>query len=369
MKKKILHVSAGGLGHGGVSAVIFSIVESLHTQFDFGCVVYARERERDSYFTEFGRIHRISCYPTKGKRNYFELITRPHKLYWGIRKICREQKYDVIHCHNQRDEWICLLAAKHAGVPVRIAHAHNPNSTKKKSFIEKVYKSLSPKMMEKTATINLGCSKAACEEFYCHDRFTVVPNAIDLEKYSLPTSRENNAMNFIHVGRYTYQKNQDFVLETFAEICKISPEARLYLVGFGEASEVERLKALIHELGISDQVEMVPGDVADIPSYYARSRYMIFPSRFEGFGIVLIEAQAMGIECYASEAIPTEADVGLLHFMDLSDGPRAWAERIVADIKNGTGLSLDTEKLSQYSNESISKRYAAIYNGEPESVQ
>ena len=366
MKKKVLHVSAGGLGYGGVSAVIFSIVEALYEQFDFGCVVYSRERERDAYFEKFGDIYRLNCYPRNGKRDYLELLTRPFKLYFGIRKICKEQGYDVIHCHNQRDEWICLLAAKHAGVPIRIAHSHNTNSPKKKSFIEKFYRDLSPKMIKKTATVNIGCSKCACEDFFLHDRYIVVPNAVDMNKYSYDKRCKTKQIHFIHVGRYTYQKNQEFVLETFAEICKTFKDAHLYLVGFGEPFEVQRLTMLIKTLGIDQNVEMVSGDTADISQYYAKSNYMIFPSRFEGFGIVLVEAQAMGIHCYVSENIQQEADVGLLTFLELSEGPKKWSEHIIADIQNGTRKSLDFEKLFQYSNEIIYKRYADIYNAEAE---
>lgn len=363
MKKKVLHVSAGGLGHGGVSTVIFGIVEELYNDFDFSCVVFGRVRERDAYFEKFGKTYRLNCYPKQGKRDYLELLTRPFRLYFGIRRICKENKPDVIHCHNHRDEWICLLAAKHAGVQTRIAHSHNTNSPKKKTRLEKIYKSLSPSMMKKTATVNIGCSKAACKDFFCHDNFSVVPNAVDLEKYSGEKCYAHDRMQFIHVGRYTYQKNQEFVLETFAEVCKVFPEAHLFLVGFGEPAEIERLTTLIKKLNIEQNVEMVPGDKVSVPDYYAKSDYMIFPSRFEGFGIVLIEAQAMGIHCYVSENIQEEADVGLLTFLQLKDGPRKWAECIVSDIQNGSNKSLDSEKLSQYSNAAICRRYADIYNG------
>ncbi len=366
MKKKVLHVSAGGLNPGGVGSVVFLIVESLSSDFEFDCVVFNRVSDREEDFKKYGKLHRIKCYPKKGKRDYLELLTRPFKLYFGIRKICKEQGYDVIHCHNQRDEWICLLAAKHAGVPIRIAHSHVANSSKKKSFVEKFYKDLSPKMLKKTATVNIGCSKCACEDFFLHDRYVVVPNAVDLNKYAYEKRCKIKQMHFIHVGRYTYSKNQEFVIETFAEICKTFKDAHLYLVGYGEPFEVQRLAMLIDTLGVQQNVEMVPGDTADISQYYAKSNYMIFPSRFEGFGIVLIEAQAMGIDCYVSENIQQEADVGLLTFLQLSDGPKKWAERIVDDIQNGTRKSLDFEKLSIYSNEVISKRYAAIYSDEAE---
>lgn len=365
--KRVLHISSGGLTPGGVGSVIFSIVESLHEEVSFDCVVFNRIGQREEEFKAYGELHRIHCYPKKGKRDYLELLLRPLKLYFGMRRICKSRQYDVIHCHNQHDAWPCLLAAKHAGVPVRISHAHVGIDGRKRSPIEAKLKKNAIRLLNKYATLRVACSAEAGRLLFGDNEFVLIPNCVDLSKYTRKGDVPED-MAFVHVGRYTYSKNQEFVLESFAEICKDFPEAHLYLIGYGEAFEVDRLKGIIEKLGIEDRVEMVPGDVADIPSYYERSRYMIFPSRFEGFGIVLIEAQAMNIECYASEVIPKEADVGLLHFMDLSDGPRAWAERIVADIKNGTGLTLDEERLSQYSNETISKRYAAIYNGESESV-
>lgn len=363
MKKKVLHVSAGGLNHGGVGTVIFAIVESLHEQFDFSCVVFSRKSAPEQKFEKYGKLYRINCYPRKGKRNYMELITRPFKLYFGIRKICRSEQFDVIHCHNQRDEWICLLAAKHEHVPIRIAHSHNPNSSRKVSAIEKVYKNISPIMLNRVANVKVGCSKVACEQFYNSEQFTVVPNSIDLSGFSIEKRVMHSGVNFVHVGRFTYQKNQEFVIETFSEICKQLSDAHLFLVGYGEKDETERLRKLIAELGISDHVEMVPGDKVNIVDYYAKSDYMIFPSRYEGFGIVLIEAQAMGVYCYGSENIQPEADVGMLSYMRLSDGPQKWANKIVADVKNGEKGVYNQAKLMQYSNAAISDRYAEIYNG------
>lgn len=364
MKRKVLHVSAGGLNRGGVGTVIFSIVYSLQNDFDFDCVVFSKKSPEEQNFEKYGQLHRINCYPKKGKRDYLELIMRPLKLYFGVRKICRLKSFDAIHCHNQNDEWICMLAAKHENVPIRIAHSHVTNSPKKRSIIEKAYKGLSRYMLGCVTNVSIGCSRLACEQFYSHKNYVVVPNSIDLDRYSMPVSKSKQKHQFVHVGRYTYAKNQEYLLETFAEICKSLNDAHLFLIGYGEDFEVKKLADLIEKLGIRNNVDMIPGDKVDITSYYAQAEYMIFPSIFEGFGIVLIEAQAMGIKCYVSENIQEEADVGLLTFLHLSDGPKKWAEKIVSDIKNNREQTLDTEKLLQYSNESISKKYAAIYNGE-----
>lgn len=363
MKKKVLLVSAGGLGHGGVSSVLLSIVQSLHKQFDFSCVVFSRKLEREEQFEQYGKLYRINCYSKIGKRDYFEALIRPFKLYFGIKRLCRKEKFDIIHCHNHHEQRICLLAAKHAGVPVRIAHSHCTNSPKKTSWIARKHRSFAKYIIKKNATKLIGCSEQACQQFFLSDDFTVVHNSVDLDRFSVSKRIEHNGINFIHVGRFSYPKNQDFVLNTFAEVCKSIDNAKLFLVGFGTEAEVERLKSLIVSLGIEDSVEMVAGDKEDVVEYYKKSDYMIFPSRFEGFGIVLVEAQAMGIQCYVSENIQPEVNVGLLQFLNLSDGPKKWAECIVSDIQNGRKGCCDMSKLLQYSDEVISSQYADLYNG------
>lgn len=361
MSRKIIHVSAGGLNHGGVATVIFSITRSLHSKFDFGCVVFNKESIQENIFEEYGKLYKITCYPKKGKRDYFELLTRPFKLYFGIRNICKKEHFDVIHCHNQRDEWICLLAAKHAHVPIRIAHTHVTTSPKKISFVESFYKQLSPRILEKVATEKIGCSKLACEQFYINDDYKVIPNSIDIKKYSLDKREEHAGYNFIHVGRFNYAKNQEFVLEVFAEICKKIENSHLFLIGYGTTEAELNIRSQIQDLNISQYVEVLPGNQVNIPDYYAKADYMIFPSRHEGFGIALLEAQAMGIQCYVSENIQPEVDVGLLTFLQLSDGKQIWANRIVDDIKNGNEKVLDVEKLAKYSDTEVCKQYEALY--------
>mgnify|MGYP000366456599 FL=1 len=85
------------------------------------------------------------------------------------------------------------------------------------------------------------------------------------------------------------------------------------LVGFGE--DKEKLKNLIHELNLDESVDLIPGDKVDVSEKYDEADYMIFPSIYEGFGIVLLEAQAKRIPCFVSEAIQKEVDAGLLNYI------------------------------------------------------
>ena len=363
MKKRVLHVSPGGLPPGGVGSVVLSIAKQLHTEFDFHFVVFNREHEYEKNFEQYGTMHRISCYPKKGKRSYLELFLRPFKLYFGIKSICKKQSFDVIHCHNQHDCVPCLLAAKHLKIPVRISHAHVGNDQRKRFLPEKIFKKILLKQIKKVSTLRIACSQNAGDLLFGKESFVLVPNGIDLMRFCRSENRVSTAYSFVHIGRYTYAKNQEFVLETFALLFQKLDFVHLYLVGYGDSIEVERLTTLINKLGIEQRVEMIPGDKIDVVNFYDAADYMIFPSRFEGFPVTLMEAQAMGIQCYVSENITHEVDVGLLTFLNLAEGPKAWAERIFSDIQNGTKKVLDTDKLLKYSNEYICRQYSDIYNG------
>lgn len=363
MKNKILHVSCGGLGYGGVSSVIFSIVEILHNQFDFDCIVFKKHCEKEELFKKYGKLFRISAYNDDGKRHLFELLIRPWRMYWGIYKICKRNNYQAIHCHNNIDEGFCLLAAKNAGIPIRIAHSHNTPSPKKKSLIFKLSEYLNRKLIAYASTDRIGCSQAACISFFGDLRFKVIYNTIDLNKYNISARIHHNKLTFIHVGRYTYQKNQEMAIKIFDKIYQVFPDSQLLLVGFGE--DKERLEDEINKLHLYNAVHLIPGNKVDIGKMYAISDYMIFPSYYEGFGIALIEAQAMGIHCFVSEAIQNEANVGLLTFIKLDDGPGVWANTIVKYIRNKKDIDIETleKQLHQYSNEAIGKQYASIYKG------
>lgn len=362
MKKKILHISCGGLGHGGVSSVIFAITEPNKDKFDFDCVVFRKECEQEVRFLQYGRLHRIDAYSVDGKRDLIEIIKRPFTMFWGIYKLCKKEKYDVVHAHNNDEEALCLLAARLAGVPLRIAHAHNTKSPRKAGIIKKCLQKINQKMIRFVANKYVGCSREACSDYFGDVDAQVIYNAIDLETYNIENKCVHEEIQFIHVGRYTYQKNQEFIIKVFKCIHNVFPETKLWLIGFGE--DENKLSIMISENDLLDCCELIPGNSVNIPDYYAKADYMIFPSRFEGFGIVLLEAQAMGVECFVSEAVQKEVDLNLLHYLSLKDEPQIWADYIIGQIKNRKGQrkQLSVIRLQEYSMQTISQKYEELYN-------
>ena len=355
--KKVLHVSFGGLGVGGVSSVIFSIVEPLHKKFDFDCVVFKKELEREKEFLKYGKLYRIGGY----SGSIFEKIFRSFIMYKGILKICKENKFDIIHVHNQNDAGSVLKAAAKAGVKTRIVHSHNTKTPTKQGILKKIKSIINLKSINKYSTIKLGCSKQACEDFYTSKDYKVIYNSVDLEKFNIKNKVEHEGIRFIHVGRFCSQKNQIFLLKVFSEIKKILKNATLQLIGFGE--DEDRIKLKIKELGLENSVEITPGDQNFVAKSFSESDYMIFPSTFEGFGIVLIEAQASGCYCFVSDAVQDEADCGLMKKIYLEKSPQVWADIIIEQINKKDCLNFDevSHRLKAYDKGVIAEEYAKLY--------
>lgn len=361
MKRKVLHISYGGLGNGGVTSVIMGIVSKLYTEFDFGCVVFSKKCEREIDFCKYGKLYRLNCYQ---RGNFFlrlvDLFIRPMILFLGVYKICREQHYDVIHCHNGKDMVFCLLGAKLAHVKKRIAHSHNTKSTEKKRLFRRIYDYTFWTFVRFFATDFVGCSQQACEDFFKQREFTIIYNSIDLTKFQWHY-KQNKTINFVHVGRYEYQKNQKFVIEVFEKIIKSKPNSVLRLVGFG--NDEKKLRQLVSSKKLDDAVLFIDGHSASIPDLFALSNCMIFPSFFEGFGIVLLEAQASGCYCFASDVCPPETNVGYMEQYSLSLGAEAWCEKILSHLDSICSDAKITvqEKLSKFDSNNISKRYKELY--------
>lgn len=369
---RVLQVSYGSLAKGGMQAVLMSICRNLSndsTKFD---VLVFNEKE-EYYEEEFknlgGRIFRI---PIKLKKNkFFNRIygyTKGGEIIYGTYKILkRNGPYDAIHCHNLFESGLCCLAAFLAGVPVRIAHSHsNENSSFKESRIYILYNKMMKNFIKKFATVKIGCSIPALKNLFGDDPSAfVVNNAIDLEKFNpnnYPEKQLTDQVKIIHIGRFSKQKNQEFLLMLFQKILTNGLNAHLTIVGRGNDEKL--LKNLVKELNIERFVEFLPSD-SDIPFLLSRSNLMILPSISEGLPVVLVEAQAMNVHCIASTASPIQANLGICEFLDLKLGIDNWAQYIEDYLKR-TDLSMKAkqEEVQKYNIKTVVKQYEAIYNQE-----
>jgi len=117
----------------------------------------------------------------------------------------------------------------------------------------------------------------------------VIPDPLTFTPTSVSPLQEKRV---IAVGRYTYQKGFDLLLEAWSDVEKKCPGWSLHIFGQGDRAPYQML---IESLKIDKTRCFLNGSTPDILKEYVNSSLFVFPSRFEGFGMVLVEAMACGL--------------------------------------------------------------------------
>ena len=268
----------------------------------------------------------------------------PIKHYWQwLKLLCKVHKqYDAIVLNTNSLEYVFpLFAAKFFGISKRIIHSHNAGYENKIGWKRMLLIGLNKILLRNSATHYFACSEAAGKwMFGTKADFTVIRNAIEPDKYAFNDAKRvkirhqlgmDDAFVIGHVGRFSYQKNHEFLVKVFAEVIKQIPNARLLLIGdcVGDDTYWNQCKRRVDECDLSDKVQFL-GARNDVPDLMQAMDCFVLPSHFEGLGIVGIEAQASGLPCFFSNTIPRDTGITkLAHFIGLQDA-NAWAKQIIA---------------------------------------
>lgn len=329
MKLKVLHV-VGAMNRAGTETMLMNIYRNIDrekVQFDF--ISYSdQEADYDQEIKNLGgRVIKLS--KTWSIKEIYEVI----KQYGP---------YDVVHSHTLFHCGIANLAALLAGVKVRIAHAHT-TLDKSNSYTRKIYINLMRRMINTFSTDLLACSTKAGSYLFGKNKlakpnYSYFPNAIDYPAFLRNPKIEvtkfkveegfGNSLVIGHIGRFVEAKNHEFLLKIMKSIIEIDPSIKLLLVGDGDLRH--QVENETKEKGLHENIRFV-GLRNDISTMLHCMDVFIFPSLYEGLGLVLLEAQASGVPCVVSEAIQPEADLelGLVSKIALADGPDVWANRII----------------------------------------
>ena len=252
-----------------------------------------------------------------------------------MRDIYLNNQYSIVHSHvDAMGAWELKLAKRY-GVPVRIAHCHSTGH-QTKSILKYQLNELARKRINKYANIRLACAGDAGRWLFGNRNFTIIHDAIEVEKFSFNDNVRNKIRlnynitkeDFVigNVGRLAPEKNQFFLLEVLELLIKENRHYKLMLVGDGD--QRRRLEKVAAEKHLKENVIFV-GQVFGASDYYNAFDYFALPSLFEGLGIVLIEAQCNGLHCMSSIRAPKEANVtGNVIYLPLD--AQAWADYLSA---------------------------------------
>jgi Glycosyltransferase len=313
---------------------ILVVITTKMTPYDGMTTVamnYYRYMDHGMFHMDFAStndIDRGTSEELKGNGSrYIKLPRRGSPLYMlTLYKLLK--RYDIVHIHgNSATTTIELIPSVFARVKKRIIHIHNTTCSHKT-----IHRLLKP-IFDKCYTDAIACSKLAGSWIFTNADYIILNNAIDLGRYHYdPEKREKIRRRYMleddsfvvgHVGRFAQQKNHMFLMDIFHEILKTKKRARLMLIGDGELrNEINKKSA---DLGIKDNV-IFCGVQDDASDFFSAFDCFVFPSLWEGLGLVLLEAQANGLDCIISDSIPDEAEVSdAIQRISLTQDAAIWA--------------------------------------------
>lgn len=335
---------------GGIETFLFNYYKYMdHTKIQFDFIKKPEQTLpfEDEILNMGGHIYEFN--PCGIKKGYLK-----NKKQWM--QLFDRVKPDIIHYNT-----IALLNlsaikyAKLSGVRKRIVHAHSNTFLGRMTLKDIIFRIINKYWVKKYATDLWACSKIAGRWMF-YDKFKVVPNAIDTERFRFDEDKRKTIRNemkidnkvvICNVGKLSDVKNQTFILDIALELEKRGIDISVLLLGEGgERSELFR-KA--EKLGINKDIHFM-GNRENVEDYLSASDLFLFPSKTEGFGIVLLEAQANGLKCFASDGvIPYDTNVtDTVTFIPLEKSATYWADEIEKEIPCVRLLDKQVEKVKEY---------------------
>lgn len=290
---------------GGISSVVMNWYRHIDTskyQFDF--ISFNDGPLREEIVALGGEIHII---PTIKQQplTYLKAINR---------LLSKQPSYDVVHVHNSFKNGILLWIAKSKGVKIRVCHSHTSGVENK--FLTP-FMGILKYVVNAASNVHLACGDSAGKFLYGSKPFTVINNAISVQRYltgsansqqikaqfSLPVDKTL----ILHVGRFSTVKNHQFILQ-LAKDKELSSSIHFVCVGEGPL-KAGFIKNIADEK-LTSRFTILPA-TPNIPDLLQCADAFIMPSLFEGVSVALLEAQAAALPCLISNTIAKESDMGL----------------------------------------------------------
>jgi glycosyltransferase involved in cell wall biosynthesis len=282
--------------------------------------------------------------------------------FFKIINFIKKSSPDIVQTHLFGADVYGRLTARLAGVKNIISTEQNVNLSEGK------FKKLAKYFTSKLAVAIVAVSEAIKQylingEGVAEKKIIIINNGVEIEKFLNQNREYNNNRPLVigSIGRLTRQKGFDYLLEAMAKI----DGAKCLIAGDGEERNI--LAEKINKFGLSEKVELV-GLKKDVPGFLASLDVFVLPSRWEGFGIVILEAGLSGLPVIASRVdgileIITDNQDGLLFTPGNAEELAGKIKRLLSNSAERAylGKNLQQKIQEKFSIQKIVKQYEALY--------
>lgn len=328
-------VIMGKMHSGGKKNLVMEYYRNIDrskVQFDFLCDQDSNAIPKEEIESLGGRVYVIAPY-----QNIIRNIS-------DIRKICKKNRYDVIHGYNGTMNIFAMFVGWVCGIPIRINESISmAHKADKKTLLKNILKPFSRCFATHYMANGESCGRWQFgDKLYDAGKVAVFKTVIDVERNKFDDELRTKTRKDLgiddnivigHIGRLTAQKNTLFVINIFIEILKKEPRAKLLIVGDGD------LRNAMEQKIVNEQIQDAVFDMGrreDIQQFYSAMDCFLLPSLYEGLPVVGVEAQTCGLPVFFSTEIPKESSAceDLGHFIGLDKSASYWADKILDGISN-----------------------------------
>lgn len=313
--KRVLVTGGSQIGKAGVASIVYK----WGTSFS-GEVVYDYLMQRglpDQIYVDNIR--------NKGSR-IFTMDNRSHSMlsiiFW-VKNIVKKYGYETIHI-NTDSAYVAaayIYASKWGGTKNIYVHSHCTRIDDNSTFVRNlktIFHYICRPYVIKNSKRYLACSKTACEWMFGKKalnsrKYLFIENGVEVEKYLFKEAvREkkrkelgiSNKYVLGNIGRFSYQKNHEALIDIFFKYLQVNSKAVLLLIGEGELEF--QIKNRIKQYKIESKV-IILGRRNDVNELLNAMDILVMPSRFEGLPVTAVEAQMTSLSCVLSDNITEEA--------------------------------------------------------------
>lgn len=128
----------------------------------------------------------------------------------------------------------------------------------------------------------------------------------------------------------------------------------------GEGGLSQEVKKYVNKLSVNKNIHFL-GIRNDVENVLSKCKYFLLPSNYEGFGLVLVEAQAARLDCFASDTVPNTVNCGKCKFLSLEMSANDWARQIYDYINSKEKMVLNEEKLKSFGIKNMAEKIQDVY--------
>jgi glycosyltransferase involved in cell wall biosynthesis len=289
------------------------------------------------------------------KRYYINL-----RCYWRIKKHIKKcGKPNLIHLQTYEMGIAALWVKKRLNIPYIITE-HSSNLYSDATRLSK--RLLTEIYLESSYNIAVSPYFANFLSLKFSTKFDYIPNSVNIEKITIKADKKTAVIQLIHVAHCVPIKQQDLLLRGFKQA--LDKNKNIHLTIIGDGPELPKLKVLASGLNITEQVTFC-GTLSnsEVKCKMREADIFILTSKKETFGVVLIEAMAVGLpsistRCGGPEDILTNDNLGIL----CGPSPTSIADAILeASTKEYDPVKIREYAIKVYSTEAVSKQIVNVY--------